>query len=240
MKNILSILFCVISICYASQVEAQTNHTAWNALLSTYVSSTGKVNYPGFKSDEGKLDSYLSSIANSIISSDKNEALAQWINAYNAYTIKLIISNWPVSSIKDVSAKVGASTPWDYNFAVVAGKSYTLNQIEHEVIRKQFNEPRIHFAVNCAAKSCPPLLNEAFLGSKLEQQLSKQTKLFINNSAFNILSPDAIKLSKIFEWFKDDFTRNGSLITFINAYSNTSVSKSATLSYLEYDWALNN
>ena len=233
-----SIVFLVFTF-LSLQLGAQ-NHGDWNDLLTKHVSSTGKVSYTGFKSDQTKLDAYLSNLSTASVPSNQDEALALWINAYNAYTVKLIISNWPVSSIKDVSAKVGSSTPWDYSFAQVAGKTYTLNQIEHEIIRKQFNEPRIHFAVNCAAKSCPPLLNRAYTGAKLKQQLANQTKKFVNNPASNTLGSSAVSLSKIFEWFKDDFTKNGTLISFINQYSDAKISESASVKFNEYIWTLNN
>lgn len=239
MKNYLSLLLITFSF-LATQITAQIDHSGWNTLLTNNVSSEGKVNYSGFSSEVAELDAYLSKISSTDIPADSNEALAFWINAYNAYTVKLVISNWPISSIKDVSAKVGSSTPWDYSFANVAGETYTLNHIEHEIIRKQFIEPRIHFAVNCAAKSCPPLLNRAYVGSKVKQQLAMQAKTFINNETNNTLSADAVTLSKIFEWFNADFVKNQSLIAFINKYSDVKVSESATVTYYDYSWKLNN
>ncbi len=240
MNNNLSLLIVIIFSFLSIQLIAQVDHSGWNTLLTSNVSNEGKVSYKGFISEKAQLDAYLTKIASEKVPSDSEEALAFWINAYNAYTVKLVISNWPMSSIKDVSAKVGASTPWDYSFAEVAGKTYTLNHIEHEIIRKQFDEPRIHFAVNCAAKSCPPLLNRAYEGTKVKQQLATQAKKFINNKSRNSLSANAVTLSRIFEWFNADFVKNQSLISFINKYADIKVSESATVNYNEYSWKLNN
>ena len=106
----------------------------------------------------------------------------------------------------------------------------------HKILRPQFNDARIHFAVNCAAASCPPVLNRAWTASNLNSNLDKQTKLFINNAAFNNIDEKQVELSKIFEWYKEDF---GDLITYINKYSNTKVKDNAKVSFREYDWALN-
>ena len=112
----------------------------------------------------------------------------------------------------------------------------SLNDIEHKIIRPKFNDARVHFAVNCAAKSCPKLLNEAYVGTKLEEQLDSQTRWFVNHKTFNQLTKSSIKLSKIFEWYAADF---GDLIEFLNEYSSVNINDSESITFIEYDWKLN-
>jgi hypothetical protein len=214
-------------------MEAPTSvsHEIWDQLLQKYVSKTGKVNYNGLKGEMSQLDSYIK-LLNSTYPNEKwsrNEQLAYWINVYNANTVKLILVNYPIKSITDLGK------PWDKKFINVGKISYSLNQIENEIIRPVFQEPRIHFAVNCAAKSCPPLLNEAFTAEKLNNQLDKQTRAFINSSA-NKIAERNVEVSKIFDWYGEDF---GELIAYLNKYATTPINESAKISFKEYDWALN-
>jgi hypothetical protein len=121
----------------------------------------------------------------------------------------------------------------------IEGKKYDLNNVEHSILRKEFEEPRIHFAIVCASFSCPKLRREAFIAEKLEVQLQEQTVEFINDPAKNSISKNKAEVSKIFSWFKGDFTRNGSLADFINQYAKTKLDKDAKISYMDYDWSLN-
>lgn len=209
------------------------SHEAFNSMLQKFVTSAGTVNYAGWKKSESDLDSYLQSLAAAIPSAStaRNEALAYWINAYNAYTIKLILKNYPVAKITDLNA----GKPWDVQWITLAGKKYSLNDIENKVIRPTFKEPRIHFAVNCAAKSCPPLANKAFTADNLNSMLELRTKAFINSN-LNTVTAEKVTLSKIFDWYKEDF---GNVLTFINKYANTKANKNASIAYNEYNWALN-
>lgn len=238
-KNIV-FLILLTSCILTSPIAAQTDHTNWNSLLQKHVSPEGKVNYNGFLSEKNKLNQYLTKLTLDSPTGNSSDKLAHWINAYNAYTVKLIIDHYPIASIKDIAAKVGSATPWDYAFANVGGQTYTLNQIEHEIIRSKFNEPLIHFAVNCAAKSCPILRNEAYKGSKLKTQLNEQAKIFLSDSSKNKIMPNRAQISQIFNWFKDDFTKDGSLVSFLNIYSNTKLKESAHFTFIEYEWTLNN
>ena len=145
---------------------------------------------------------------------------------------KLILDNYPTSSI----TKLKGGKPWDVKWIKLGSKTYSLNNIENDIIRPEFKEARIHFAVNCAAASCPPLLNQAWTPSNLEANFEKQAKAFVNNSAYNKISASKVQVSKIFEWYAGDF---GDLIAYLNKYSTTKINKSAKVSYLEYDWALN-
>ncbi|MCB0633819.1 MAG: DUF547 domain-containing protein [Saprospiraceae bacterium] len=215
-------------------IAGTANHSGWDALLQKYVSSTGKVNYKGFRTDKAKLQAYLDELSAHPVEAgwSRAEKLAYWINAYNAFTIKLIVDNYPLKSITDLHQ----GKPWDVKWIKLGTTTYSLNQIENEIIRPQFNEPRIHFAVNCAARSCPPLLNHAYTADKLDSQLTQQSKAFINNAQYNAIQGKSVNLSKIFEWYAGDF---GNLIAFLNKYSETSIQGNAKVAYQDYDWALN-
>ncbi len=209
-------------------------HTIFSEILSATVSSTGEVDYRKLKSMEDKLDKYLKIISEAKIDASwtREQKLAFWINAYNAFTIKLILDHYPVKSITDILN----GKPWDKKWIHIDGKTLSLNDIENGIIRPQFNEPRIHFAVNCAAQSCPPLANKAFTSKNLESMLEKRTKAFINNPKYNHLSKNKIKISKIFDWYKDDF---GNVGAFVSRYADTTVKPTAKISYQEYNWQLN-
>jgi len=128
---------------------------------------------------------------------------------------------------------------WDIQFIEIEGNTYDLNHIEHEILRKQFDEPRIHFAIVCASVSCPNLLNQAFTANQIDKQLAAQARSFINDRSKNDLSSSHAKLSKIFSWFKGDFTKKTTLIEYLNQYTDTKISADAKVSYLDYDWGLN-
>ena len=231
----MKILPIISFLLFAATVSfAQVDHSTWNAILKENVSSTGKVNYEAIKKDVATLDKYLKTLeANAPKSSwSKDAQLAYWINAYNAYTVKLIVDNYPVTRITDLHD----GKPWDVKWIKLGGTTYSLNDIEHNTIRKNFDEPRIHFAVNCAAKSCPPLLNQAWTADNLEKLLDRQARIFINNSRYNNIDANAVEVSKIFEWYGKDF---GNLIDYLNKYSDTKIKSDATVKYRGYDWRLN-
>ena len=209
------------------------DHSVWNNLLQKHVSKNGMVDYKGFKSDRAKLDNYLKMLSSQEPTKDwsNNELLAYYINLYNAYTVDLILRNYPVKSIKDISS------PWTKEFIKVGDTEISLGGIENSILRKM-NEPRIHFAINCASISCPKLLNEAYTAAEIEEQLERVTREFINSDK-NEISENSAKLSSIFDWYKKDFKEDGSVIDYINKYSETRIKPGASISYKEYDWNLN-
>ncbi len=209
-------------------------HASWNDLLQKHVSNNGNVDYKGFKKYQFELNNYFKVLNDSLPNEthSREYSLAFWINAYNAFTIDLILRNYPIKSIKDIK------NPWDQRLWKLGNKWYNLNDIEHQILRKM-DEPRIHFAIVCASVSCPKLRNEAYTAEKLEQQLTKATKDFLNDSSKNTLTSDKMELSKIFQWFTKDFTQNGSLIDFINQYYETEISSQAKKTFKEYNWDLN-
>jgi len=210
------------------------NHDIWNNLLQKHVSPQGNVNYKGFKADRATLQEYLQLLSYKTPDDtwSQEDKLAYWINAYNAFTVKLIIDKYPIKSIKDINK------PWDYRFFKLGSTWYTLNDIEHGRLRKM-NDPRIHFAIVCASISCPKLQNEAFVASKINEQLDAVASKFLADSTKNNLNENTIKLSRIFKWFAKDFKKDGSLIDFLNKYAAITISQNAKKSYKEYDWNLN-
>lgn len=251
MKNIKTVLFLsIILLSCQSSVPGMAgttppSHKSWNELLKVNVNADGKVNYKGFIKEKAKLDAYLKSISENAPDRknwSKDEQLAYWINAYNAFTVKLIVDNYPVGSIKDLGPKLKIpliKDVWHYKFFKIGGQESSLDEIEHSILRKEFEEPRIHFAINCASVSCPPLLNESFEAKTINEQLDKVAKGFINDSSRNKISPEAVQISSIFSWFKGDFTQNGTLIDFLNKYSKVKIRSNAKVSHLDYDWNLN-
>lgn len=220
-------------------------HAGWNTILKEYVNEQGLVNYRGLRADSLALNTYLQDLASHMPTHNwtDNDRLAYWINAYNAYTVQLIIRNYPVKSIKDLGGdKIFVNTPWDKHFIHLDGNAYSLNDIEHRIIRKQFADNRIHLALVCAAMSCPRLRKEAYIGSSLNTQLDDQGHYFVNNPAKNKLTPvDKPQISSIFNFYPKDFTKNGSksVQEFINRYAVSKIKPDATLSYMTYNWALN-
>ena len=211
---------------------AQPSHAAFDALLSKNVSADGKVNYKNFQADKAALDGYIKTLSDNVPqdSWSKNDKMAYWINAYNALTIKTIVSNYPLSKITDLD---GGKT-WDVKRFTLGGKKMSLNDIENTILRPM-GDARIHFAINCAAKSCPPILNKAFTAANLNDLLEMRTKSFINSSA-NTLKANEIKVSKVFDWYGKDF---GNVAAFVGKYAKTKVAATAKVSFGEYDWKLN-
>ncbi len=211
-----------------------TAHDKWDALLQKHVTPSGEVSYSDFKTDVKELQEYLSMLSH--IAPDENaskeEKLIYYINLYNAATVKLILDHYPIKSIKDIK------NPWDKKWIKVGEKIISLGAIEHKILRK-LNEPRIHFAINCASFSCPKLLNRAFTFEKLETQLEEASRAFVNDKGKNRISATSADISKIFKWYKTDFTEKGSLVDFINTYSDVSINAGINLKYIEYDWSLN-
>ncbi|MEO7961705.1 MAG: DUF547 domain-containing protein [Ginsengibacter sp.] len=247
----LSLLLLSASVGYSrsneKDIPATTppSHEAWTKLLKKYVTPNGLVNYKGFIKDIKELDAYLATLTNNPPDGSKwskNEELAYWFNAYNAFTVKLITMHYPVSGIKKIGPDlqvIFVNTPWDKNFFKIGNAKFSLNDIEHKTLRKKFDEPRMHFALNCASISCPKLRNEAYEASKLESQLDDQARAFLSDKSKNIITPGKIQVSKIFSWYGKDFTKSGGKIDFLNKYAPVKINRNADIDYLDYNWDLN-
>ena len=226
-------------ICMLSFVAIQAQTSIFDSLLQKNVDKTGRVDYQSLKNNETLLDNYLAYIKNNEPTKDwsSNKKKAFWINTYNAYTIKIILNNYPLKSIRDI--KIDGKTAWKIPFVKVGQKRYTLDQIEHEILRKKFNDPRIHVGVNCASVSCPRLWNFAFTEDNIASSLDNLMKEFINDTTRNKISKNNVALSEIFNWFSKDFIKNGTIISYLNTYAAIKISEKASIKYLTYDWSLN-
>lgn len=211
------------------------DHSQWDKLLKKYVNNEGFVNYEGFQKNRAQLDNYLKMLSEQDPNNDWSvqELLAYYINLYNASTVELILNNYPTKSIQDIKGN------FTTGFIKIGNRELSLGGLENGVLRKM-GEPRIHFAVNCASVSCPKLMNEAYTASKINEQLDRAVKEFINSDK-NDISANNPKLSSIFDWYQKDFKVNGKqdVVGFINQYSKTKINPGATLTYKDYNWNLN-
>ncbi len=228
------------------------DHSAWSAILRQYVDDHGMVNYRGIVSSKAAvsaLDSYLKTLstAGPQIPSTRGGKLAFWINAYNAVTVRGIVREYPTSSIRNHTAKIFGYNIWKDLQLYVGGRPYSLDQIEHEILRKM-DEPRIHFAIVCASVGCPRLLNEAYLPEQLEQQLDNNARDFFARSRnFRYDQPNQrFYLSSLLSWFGRDFGSNRQRqLRRIARWLPTEAARQAALrqavsvTFLDYDWSLN-
>lgn len=194
------------------------------------------VDYKAIHKDQVQLDNLLESASLiSISASDADRYQAFWINTYNIAVIKGIIDNYPIKSPLD---KKGFFDKTTYN---LGRKSITLNTIENDLLRKKFNDPRVHFVLVCGANGCPPLISKAYRPSTLDVQLNTQTKKAINGNFIKVNSrKKTIEVSEIMKWYRVDFVQNGTTeIDFINAYRNEKLSNDYSIGYFSYDWSLN-
>jgi hypothetical protein len=238
-------LICIGLLGFAPVFAQVPDHLLWDTLLKKHVTETGHVNYQGFIADSVDLNRYLASLQSGLGSAEiatVNAQKAFWINAYNAFTVQLVMRNYPLGSIKDIGAKVQipfVNTPWDIPFIQIAGETLDLNKIEHKKLCEGFGDPRIHFAIVCASASCPKLQNHAFLPATLEAQLDQAAREFLADPQRNQLHGNTAKLSKIFLWYKGDFSQDQSRIDFINRYAEKPLKPNCKLKFLDYDWSLN-
>jgi len=232
-----------------ADVRSGAVHEPFDALLKKYARPDG-VDYNAWtmnEKDHRALDRYVRTLE-SVPISDLGEdaaahdaALAYWINLYNAATLRLVLEDYPVDSIKDLGGFL--SSPWDRKLVTVEGTELTLNDIENRIIRAKFDEPRIHFALNCASRSCPPLRAGAFTGADLDTQLEEQARAFLSDRELNRVEGDHLRLSKIFDWYGGDFEKAaGSVPAFVRPYlkaAGEDPGADAKVKYFDYDWSLN-
>jgi len=245
MKLFLSYFFLSLVIIVSPVQAKEPNWTEYSALLKKYVSA-GRiknvdlmmVDYEGFKTDAAfhRVVSQLDAFDTQQLVT-RNEKLAFYINAYNILAIKVVLDHWPVDSIKDVG---GLFSPvWKKNAGEINRKIVTLHEIEHEILRKMA-EPRIHMAIVCASVSCPDLRNEAYTAAQLEQQLDDQTKKFLANAGKGLyVKRNVAYVSKIFDWFEEDFSIYGGVKGFIQKYQPVLSAVSDVEADIDYDWQLN-
>jgi hypothetical protein len=240
----MTLLLC--SLCLGAPAGGSDAHDSFGVLLAKYVRD-GRVNYRAWTAnaaDAEELSNYVDRLeAIDPDKMDSPDALAYWINLYNATTLELLLEHYPVDSIKGIGGML--SSPWKRKLVAVNGENLSLNDIENEIIRPRFADARIHFALNCAAVSCPPLQPFAFEGGKLEKQLEGVTRAAIADERFLDASgcvdgSGKLRLSKIFEWYAEDFVAaSGSVEAFARRYAGDVIGAGCKLEFMDYDWALN-
>lgn len=238
---IISILLLLTDLCFAA--DGQVKQNPWAELLKNNVNN-GAVDYAGFQRDEAALDRYLEELAAQDPKQLSRDArYAFYINAYNAWTVKLILGAYPgIKSIKELGGLF--KTPWEKPIVRIGSQTFTLDEIEHKMLRPQFKDPRIHFVVNCASKSCPPLRSEPYAAGKLDAQLDDATRSFLNNPANYRLEGANFYVSLLFKWYREDF--NNDVIGFYLNYASEDLKAeieaagpALSVKYLDYDWGLN-
>jgi len=227
-----------------SKSSACDSDRDYEALLARYVTD-GRVDYTAWHEsavDRKKLHAVVAELGRRKPSAmEPDAALAYWINLYNALTLQLILDHHPVDSIKDIGGFL--SSPWKRELVQVEGEDLTLDEIENEIIRPTFEDARIHFALNCAAVSCPPLQSKPFCGDTLDAQLESATQAVVRDERFVDTSDCAegegeLRLSKIFDWYHDDFRPRG-LVEFVNGYLEQTLPAECDVEFMDYDWQLN-
>ncbi|MEM7247540.1 MAG: DUF547 domain-containing protein [Acidobacteriota bacterium] len=220
------------------------DHSRLDRVLAARVGAGGLVDYAGLARNSGDLDAYVKSLAKADVGSlGRDEKLALYMNAYNAFTLQLIAENWPLRSIKDIPE----AKRWDHVRWKLGGKTVSLNQLEHEIIRKEFVEPRIHFAVNCASLGCPPLRPEAYHAATLEQQLETQMReVHAQDRWFRYdTRNNTVHLSAVYDWFRGDFEKVAdSPVDYAGRYSDRlgralKLGRQPQVKFLDWDWAIN-
>jgi len=244
----------VLLVCTSLNATAEPfDHTGFDAILKAYVNELGQVDYAALKSNRSELDAYVDTLGKT---SPKNhpdnfetreEKLAYWINTYNALVLRGVIDAYPVKSVKDIKYLSGF---FNRTWFTVGGESYTLNKIEHDILRAEFAEPRIHAAINCASVGCPRLEASAYFAERIETKLDAAIARFLNETRNVTIDAKCktIKLSKILEWFESDFTGwyetkfgvdDATILDYVGLYVKAGFEATWDVQYHSYDWSLN-
>jgi hypothetical protein len=228
------------------------DHTTWTHLLQRFVRD-GLVDYRGMKAEGAvELDAYLRQLA-SVTAGQyatwaSEERLAFWINAYNAYTVRLVLDHYPLRSIRSIGLLPGAAFRKDFiPMEALRGRKLSLDDVEHQILRRELDEPRIHFAIVCASRSCPALRDEAYRARDLDVQLEDAARRFVRDPSRNGFdaATRTFHASSIFKWFRGDFERlAGSLASFLARYADETAAAALRaggirIEFLDYDWSLN-
>ncbi len=232
------------ALLFASVSVARAEHSpkwvqTYNGLLGKYVTNSG-VKYAAWKNnpaDMQAIQQVVDGIAQEKISGlSKKEQLTFYINAYNAWILHEALGKYPTKSVKDL-----LFTFFTGKRIKVAGEDMSFNHLEKDIIRPKFNEPRVHFALNCASRSCPPLNPEPFRADQLDAQLEKLAAGFVNSPRGVDYNPSkkTAALSAIFDWYKDDFKAAGGSVAFVNKRHNPPLPNDTKITYQDYDWSLN-
>jgi len=245
---ILTVSIVIVAGLYQSVSAADFDHSIFDRILKTYVNNQGLVDYNGIAADQS-FNSYMESLKTAQTDSMSSDGqLAFWINAYNAVTIDKVIKWKPKKSVRETFVP-GVWTGTKFFTSrehTVAGEQLSQDDIEHEILRKQLKEPRIHFVIICASSGCPPLPRFAYTEDNVQAKLEDETRKYINSKRGTQIdtAKNTLYLSKLFDWFAGDFEyKSGSVLDFIKPYLDESalafVEQNPKIKYLHYDWALN-
>ena len=238
MKN--SLLALLLTFALVSVSRAQSRTEDYNRLLAKYVTPNG-VKYAAWhenSQDRATLEKVVGAIAQEKPTGTKDEKLAFYVNAYNANILNGVLEKYPVESIRDIAPLFGFFTQ---NRITVSGEKMSFNHLEKDIIHG-FGEPRMHFVLNCASASCPPLLTKAFTADNLKEEMDSAASSFLNKNKRGIETSDDGKkaeVSKIFDWYSGDFQASGGVLAFINKYRKPPLPGDAKISFQSYDWSLN-
>lgn len=235
--KVLKIKFYILTLllCNLSYSQEIVDHKEWDNMLLLNVTSNGMVDYEGVIADATMFYTYFRNLQtiSPKESWSKEEKLAYWINVYNATAMKLIIDEFPIASINEIE------NPWKRKTFKSEGVRYSLDEIEHNILRK-FGDPRIHFLINCGSMSSPRLWNRAYTSTNINEALEERTREFINDPQRNQINISTVRISELFKWYEDDFVNNDiDIIDFINQYSNVKIPNATKKVYVAYDWNLN-
>ncbi|TVR81313.1 MAG: DUF547 domain-containing protein [Rhodospirillales bacterium] len=228
------------------------DHAPWNRLLDRYRSvdddGIARFAYAGVSTEDRRaLDAYVDSLAATPVDSlSRPEQLAYWINLYNALTVQLVLTHWPVDSIRDIDISPGLFSrgPWDAKLVTVAGENLSLNDIEHRILRPIWRDPRIHYAVNCAAIGCPNLQGEAFTAANTFDLFDRAARDFVNHPRGVRLEGDRLIVSSIYAWFREDFGDSAAgVLDHLRAHADPALAAllagRTTIDDHAYDWSIN-
>jgi len=245
-------LICIV-FC-ASAFAFDHSHSVWDGLLKKNVmvlagGKASQLRYAAMAQERGALDRYLQEIS-SVTESEfsrwtREQQMAFLVNAYNAFMVEKVLSRYPdIKSIWDFGKLFG--NPFKDRFFVLLNKSFSLDEIEHEILRKRYRDPRVHYALNCASVGCPMLREEAYVGERLEAQLDEQARRFLSDRSRNRIREGRLEVSRIFDWFQEDFAplqeyfaRHAPLLTRDPVLERQIAQGSVPVSFLDYDWTLN-
>lgn len=231
---------------------AHVDHAAWDRLLERHVRAgddgINRVAYAGFSgADRFALDGYVQALGATAISRyGADEQFAFWANLYNALTVQVVLAHYPVASIRDIDISPGlfAQGPWGKKLVSVEGEPLSLDDIEHRILRPIWKDPRVHYAVNCAALGCPDLPGEAFTAQRLETQLERAARGFVNHPRAARVDGGRLRVSSIYSWFKDDFGgSDAGVIAHLKRYAapplRSALDAIRGVNGHDYDWRLN-
>lgn len=246
LKTLRSVLLLLTTLLLAVSpaTAADPDYRLWQELLSKHYDPAKGMNYKGLKADKAALDRLRGQLAAVEVSSlSRPEQLAYWINLYNVNVVGVVVDNYPVESIRDISTDpIIRLNVFKKPYVKVKGGTLSLDDVEHKKIREPFKDPRIHFAINCAAESCPPIRPEPYVGARISQQLDDQTRKFLDGTVR--LEGDVVRVTKIMDWFKDDFEQwGGGSVAFLKKHlppdQARRIGGEVELEFDDYSWKLN-